>query len=378
MQPDNYRYVENLIFQFTKDGLMNSVVEETTAKAVLLALSLGAGFYFISLAWNYANNAIIKLDRSQEQMRVFSVGELMRVIVILLLIAAYTPVMNNIMGAVNIINRQTAPTKEQNSELEQNAQKFYEATHKSEAKQQYDRVVRLLDEHRDDLSDKDVEWLENKRQMLAKKLAAEGYTNINENDTGWRATLSKVANYMAKPQALATQGINAVISMIARQIKAIISILALIATRILIIIGPLALAFSIIPAFKEKMDQWFQTLLTLAFVFTTFNFLDHLMFDFMDRLGHVAGNSMMDYQVGMVFNVCMIIAYFMSFWFTSKWVGSAQAGRFVSKAVMFGTAAMGAAVSAGMGAVGGKMGAGAQKDVSNVIGSVKNLNQDDE
>ena len=139
MQPDNYRYVENLIFQFTKDGLMNSVVEETTAKAVLLALSLGAGFYFISLAWNYANNAIIKLDRSQEQMRVFSVGELMRVIVILLLIAAYTPVMNNIMGAVNIINQQTAPTKEQNSELEQNAQKFYEATHKSEAKQQYDR-----------------------------------------------------------------------------------------------------------------------------------------------------------------------------------------------------------------------------------------------
>lgn len=381
---DGQRFFDQLISSFMEDGMMGDTVEQVTAKTVILALELGAGYYFISLAWNFLKNVMNKL-RNEEQGNIFDLKEFSRVIAILILIGAYIPVMEGVNDVVTVVNKQTVPTKEQNSKLERKAQNFYNKTHFSKERMALQKVNRILDmannnaEVKKELGPKRMEWLRQKKKKLKKQVAAQGVTSINENDGGILANVRKIAHILAKPQSIMTMGINAIVRAIASQIKTIITILALVATKIFIIIGPLALASSIIPAWSEKMDQWFQTYLTLAFVFTTFNILDHLSFELMDSLSHVEARTMMNFNHAMAVNISLIVAYFLIFWITSKWIGSSNAGRFVSKAVMFGTAAVSAGVSAGLGAVGGGVAAGGGgKAVNNVASSVKNLSKDDD
>jgi hypothetical protein len=111
----------------------------------------------------------------------------------------------------------------------------------------------------------------------------------------------------------------------------------------------MAFAFSIIPAFKGQVDQWFGTLLNACFVFFTLNVLEAIVYGQMMNFEDIFNNPIDVWQTSnsvMSFNVTSIILYLMAFWLTSKFVGKGDGGRVISKAVGVAAAAVGGAAFA--------------------------------
>jgi len=97
---------------------------------------------------------------------------------------------------------------------------------------------------------------------------------------------------------------------------------------ILYVIGPLACMFSMIPMWKDKFKQWFGTWLVVKMSFITFVLLEQIR-------GNVITSGQFDSYFGadapsyvdIGLHVATTVMYTMVFWLTSKFIGSADAGR---------------------------------------------------
>jgi hypothetical protein len=167
-----------------------------------------------------------------------------------------------------------------------------------------------------------------------------GATPINASKSSWYDIVSKLS------QAI-IDGINSLIAsffmFIIVAIKMIIFGITKIWLKILYVTGPLALAFSILPFFRRQGEVWFGYYLNTCFVFITFNILDCIFFGFLanqiaaDQVPNF--NNLSNYYNSqnstITYYLILIIAYVSAFRITSYYVGSAEAGRAVSKAVDF-------------------------------------------
>lgn len=119
----------------------------------------------------------------------------------------------------------------------------------------------------------------------------------------------------------------------------------------LIMVSPLAMAFSLIPAFKDQMTRMLAVFTNACFVGVTINVLDRLFFD---SLIGSAVSTLDDSGSGVLFNkvlftsICfaIMILYLLSIWLTSKYVGAPSAAAVVGMAVTAATVATTAALKA--------------------------------
>jgi hypothetical protein len=83
---------------------------------------------------------------------------------------------------------------------------------------------------------------------------------------------------------------------------------------------------------QGKLEEWFGTVLTLGFVFVTYNILDMIFYAHMSGIVNdpaiiAGGTAHNNPTVTFAFDLAYLIAYIMVFWITSKYVGKGmQAG----------------------------------------------------
>lgn len=183
-----------------------------------------------------------------------------------------------------------------------------------------------------------------------KAIKAGGYMGIDENtknqieakiselekeDSGLinivTSTLSTIAKFFTKKM---TGWFVQIIFMLNWLIALIIGGLAQVQFMLLKVIGPLAIAFSILPIFKDKYAEWLGTWLNSGFVLITFNIIDHFviaMYNIVYGLAIKTGPGSM----GIAFAIICIspILYLSVFWLTSKYVGSKDGGMIAGKTI---------------------------------------------
>jgi hypothetical protein len=189
---------------------------------------------------------------------------------------------------------------------------------------------------------------------------------IINDDSSWKTTYMKIGHMINNPSIISTYIVGGIFRLISNLIRGLVMLFAIILFKLLIIVGPLAFAFSILPIFRDKIEHWFSTLLTVGLSFTTIHILDHLYFELMSNMwDNMAEVGSFDVLGKHIFDIGLIISYSMVFWITSKFVGTSEAGRFISKGVGMTAMAIGGVVS-----MAGKVSTGG---ASAGVGTVKNV-----
>lgn len=134
-------------------------------------------------------------------------------------------------------------------------------------------------------------------------------------------------------------------------VRAVVLMFAIILAKIFYAIGPVVIAFSILPVFKDKFGQWAGVYLNVLCVPFTMNLLDTIIFSVVGRAWEGV-EAASPYSIT-VFGVCMTICYALSFWITSFFCGSSGAAKIMSTAVSVATQAAGMAMSGGAASGGG-------------------------
>lgn len=123
-----------------------------------------------------------------------------------------------------------------------------------------------------------------------------------------------------------------------------------------IIVSPLAMAFSILPIFKDQVEKLLQVFFNACFVGLTMNILDDMFFKSLFQKVVLSLNepSADIFNYIMISSTCftIVIFYLLSFWLTAKYVGSPGAAAIMSTAVTATTMA----VMAGAKMMGGSKG----------------------
>jgi hypothetical protein len=374
-----------------KTKIIDSSVENIIGIIVMLAIALGAILYFLSLAYNYGSTVLRSLkDRNAEFFVDYE--ELARTLIILACIVLYLPIANALMDTVDFFNSLSAPGTKQQELLATYAENYlgsgaiYYADIKEKAYQE------LLNDPSASQANKDFAARE--LMKIRKSPASQnnsnntGNTNTgseptneqkpttdDQSETGFLGTIVRLLD----PGNWIPLAINATVLLLTSIVKIVVASLTVNVLKVLFCIGPLAFAFSILPAFKNQVSIWFGTVLNVAFVFTTMNILDHLSYSTMDYLlnhanygdpSHTFGGMVgvdSDNNAIIAFNLTILILYTMSFWLTSKFVGKSDGGRVLTKAVGIAAAAIGAGIAAGAGS------AASSGNIANAASAAKNI-----
>ena len=115
-------------------------------------------------------------------------------------------------------------------------------------------------------------------------------------------------------------------------------------SKIFYVIGPLAITFSILPVFKDKLDKWFSVWLGVTMNLLTLNLLTTILvsvtMESIEAMGTsvVSGTAIPTGNLSMIFfNAIIFILYALSFWITGYMVGNSDAGKVLSTGVAAGT-----------------------------------------
>ena len=119
-------------------------------------------------------------------------------------------------------------------------------------------------------------------------------------------------------------------------IRTILEYLRAILLSFIYVTGPFAIVFSLIPGFQGVLQKWFSTWLNVQCWVITLNMLDAII-----QAYSAAGMQSYETQSDLfiVTNLVIIIIYLMVPWLTSLYTGASGAGRFLSQAVVYTTAA---------------------------------------
>ncbi|HEY0655498.1 MAG TPA: type IV secretion system protein [Chryseosolibacter sp.] len=126
-------------------------------------------------------------------------------------------------------------------------------------------------------------------------------------------------------------------------VRAIVLMFAIILAKIFYVIGPVVIAFSILPVFKDKFSQWAGVFTNCLCVPFTMNLLDTIIFSVVGQ-AWTSDSYASPYSIT-IFGVCITICYALSFWITSFYCGSSGAAKIMSTAVTMATSAVGYAMS---------------------------------
>lgn len=161
-------------------------------------------------------------------------------------------------------------------------------------------------------------------------------------------------------QSMAMTMTQSLFSLLGFLASIIVDGLSLVIGKVFYVIGPLALAFSISSAFKDKLNKWFGTWLLLLFNPLTTNVLNTILISLTYSQFSEAIDLDFTFKTGVgvvLFNLIIIICYILTFWITGFYVGSPEAGKILSTAGAMATdVASGGAASTAIKGFGSKVG----------------------
>lgn len=296
--------VSKSILQFLSESkLFDAVIEDAVFDMVIIAESIAGLFFVLALIWNFASTRIKALWKTE--MKPINVEELVRTVVLMALIALYPLIFGWVMDV---------------SEL----------------------MVEVISSDTSDIRAGAVEY---KKSMI--KIQKEANIGEDGGFSLWSMASSFQGGgftFLSEILLVFTQVLNTIVSVV-------VHVLAHVISRVLFVLGPLVIAFSIIPMWKDKLEKWFGIFINTLMVAGTLTVLDRIMYGAIN--GPFASMLQANPWNSIAFSLVMVILYLLSFWLTSLFVGSESAAKVLTTAVgaatTFATIGAGMASKAGMG-----------------------------
>lgn len=283
-----------------ESGVLNSATIKTAGYAIILAEALLPIFFVFAILYDMALRTLGTADGDRPSY--FSKKELVRLAALMLMAGPlYLAIFWPLTSAASAIGKITTPTISQISEGREEVLQRIEKNNTENTNT--DGTVAPPDE--------------GEKESLS-----------------WSDFISGLNLFM-----FFNAGLKAATYLIIVIIGGVMKMAALVLARIFFVIGPLAIAFSIIPAFKDKIVSWFGVYLNLLFVPIVINFLDFLYYGTIVEA--FKGSSITNPMVDLTFNIAIIVVYCLVFWITSFIVGSSAAGTVMSTAATLATSVAG-------------------------------------
>lgn len=348
---------DSFITKFFENDTFQSVTEQMTKQTQAIAIGLAVFLFLLTLGYNYVKTSIDSVTGDKEG-KIVDIKDIIRCIVIIFFISIYSlTLLPAINGTVRTFNKLTLPSTEQQGKLSAAIKEQMEERKAKEKQEVITAANQILNDPKASADDKET-----------------AQNIIDHQDPSLWSEISEVFNldkYIAKFGAwLWGECMNILSSLV----KMIVGIISVILFKFLLVIGPLALAVSIVPMFRNQIDIWFGTLINVGLVVTTMHILDCLMYGLINITYSADSFSYEDMHVVNAVNATIVVLYLMSFWLTSKWIGKGDGGRFVSKAVTLATMATMAVAGIAAGA-GAKAGGKSGSNVGNIVNTFKNSNK---
>lgn len=360
------------------DSVVNSTVNQMVGICVMLGIVIATMLYFISLAQNYLKGSIGAL-KDQSSNSFVDAGELARTLVIIGMIVIYLPLINITTGTIDLLNRYTAVGTQEYAIFN----KFSENYTRDSKVFATEVSLEVLHETMNSTDPEITQATKNLARDQYEKRIAEGETMDDppQDEAGfWSSigqSLTKIFDYITNPTAILSSMIYAAGTVILVPVKLIIIAITLNLWRLLIIVGPLALAFSVLPAFKNTINTWAGTYLNIGFVFTTLNIIDALMLKSIAIVTNNPDTTTAGFSelAALMTSVTYIILYLSSFWITSKFVGKGDGGTPITKLV--GMAAAAAAIAMTGGAAAGAAASGQGGNVGSALNAASDITKNE-
>lgn len=345
---ETYNKLLEFIFQ---NSIIDATVNKMTGVVVMVAITIATILYFITLAHNYIKSSVSSL-KDQSSNSFVDYEDLARTLVIIGAIVVYLPLINITTETIEFLNKFTAPGRDEYKVMEQYAETYNKSGQTYAIEVDENVMQSVLD---DPNSSSDL------KQEMKKRLEGKEKGKIEVEAKEESSYLSLITSLINKPGEIWNLIFHGITMVLLGLIKLIIYAITTNVLKVLIIIGPLAFAFSILPAFKNQINIWAGTYLNVAFVFTTLNILDAIIITSMEYLSEGNSVSISSPQANMAFAMTQIIMYLSCFWLTSKFIGKADGGMALTK--MVGMAAAATAMVITGGAAAGAMAGGGVTNV---------------
>lgn len=357
---------------FYKSDYLDSVVASVTFKVCCVALTLSVIFFLATSAWNVASSSIKRVNDGNAE-RFFDKQDMVRSIFLIVCIIIYMPLTWSILGGCEIICGTIVPSEEIASLNEQMMNMVDEVTDTDQnIPEEVKNLLALYDNPETSEEDR-----ESARALLKDEFGIDATASHEDRikqykpntPNGLLKVLYAIMNILS-PATWVRVTFSAMVSLVLFLIRTIINFFTINLIKVLVCIGPMSFAFSIIPAFRDKIVDWFSTLLNAAFVFFTMNVLEAVVYGMMWNFNDITKNPLEVFKNThniMAMDITIIILYLMVFWLTSKYVGKSDAGRVITKAITMATMATMAIITAGAGAA-GMAGAGAIANTTKTAG----------
>lgn len=355
-----------------RQEIIDTPIRQATLKLVAIALIIASILYLFVLGYNYIKESIKSLGGMGTKF--FDWDDFVRTLVLMGLIVLYLPLVTAVVDLGEYFNKLSAPTSAQSKRLEEYSAKFLSDGETYVASDGEEASLKAILKS-ENAPDGMKQWAQTNINNISDK-AKYPYEGLKEGDDktvqeakgGVADVFSTIWKYspMGMAYNAVKAGVGGLLFIVAKMIKAIIIMITTVVLKVLIVLGPLAIAFSIIPAFQKQIEIWASTLLGTLFVYTTLNVLDHIFYSHMVYVYKHGG--FLETTGSTIYYTVYTVMYLMAFWLTSKVIGKGDAGRVLTKMVGIATAAVGAGMLAGGAAAGGAGGS----NLGNIASSAGN------
>ncbi len=341
--------MDDFLQDFYQAGFFDTYVTKATLTTQMIAGVLIPLFAVITLGWNFVMTFIKNFP---ERPKFFEWSEIARVMVLIGLVSLYRPLIGSVATLANALNRSTVPSS---ALVSQSIDSFEE---------------HLKDQVAPPGSTGSTKPVNPDPNMQVKPLPQ---TESPEVNFSWSDFLSSPFNVIIA----ILQGIVVVILAV---VGIVIKLAAQVLAKIMYALGPLAIAFSILPNFRDRLVSWFNSYTNLLLVATTLNIIDMIV---MGSFWGAAQGDISTYQPlsVLLIDCVVIIVYCFAFWLTSKWCGSNDAGKVLTSGIQTATAMLGNYLGGKFGGGGGGTNLGsaagdaAKKGFESAIDTGKNAMQ---
>lgn len=302
--------MNEVVNSFFDTGLLDEGVNDAVMKAILVGSILAPLFFLGSVVWNFATTT---LKNTGERPQLFDRMELIRACVIWFILSfGYVPIFGTFARIGEALGRYSVSDSQVIKNGKQAVTNQYTNELKKEAEQPTDET-------------------QNNPKTPDQELKSD------ESISAWDIVKGGI-NTIVLAVSGAAWGLLSVI------IRSVVLMFAIIMAKLFYVIGPVVLAFSILPVFKDKVGQWVGVYLNCLCIPFTMNLLDTIVFSVVGKA--YTGDSIANPLVISTFGICMTVCYALSFWVTSFYCGSSGASKVMSSAIAWGTQA--ATMGAGM------------------------------
>ncbi|MFZ1806406.1 MAG: type IV secretion system protein [Cyclobacteriaceae bacterium] len=303
--------MNEVVLRFFDTGLIDEGVNDAVLTAIFVGSILAPLFFLGNVVWNFATTTIKNVG---ERPQLFNRMELIRACILwFILSVGYVPIFGTFARIGEALGRYSI----------------------SDSKAIVDGKKAITDQYNNELT-KEAEQSPDEPTEEAK--TPDEKISPDESISAWDIVRGGINTFVLTMSG-AIWGLLSVI------IRSVVLMFAIIMAKLFYVIGPVVLAFSILPIFKDKLNQWVGVYLNCLCIPLTMNLLDTIIFSVVGKA--YSGDSLADPAAITMFGIVMTICYALSFWVTSFYCGSSGAAKVMSTAVGAATTA----VSMGVGKI---------------------------